>query len=54
MEIARRVEWIGRIYYMILYGKRGLTDKVLLEKTPGKKLVASYMANRWNNVPRRT
>lgn len=39
---------------MILYGnKRGITDKALFEKTPLKKLVASYMTNWWNRVPRR-
>ena len=27
-------------------GKRGLTDKVLFEEAPEKKLIASYMANR--------
>ena len=38
----------------VLYGnKRGITDKALFEKTPLKKLVASYMTNRWNRVPRR-
>lgn len=38
---------------MILYdNKRDTTDKALFEKTPLKKLVASYKTN-WNRVPRR-